>query len=79
MHTTLSEVADLVREQTGTATTPISAETRLERDLRMNSAQVVDLLSRLEERFDCVVEDEDLEAIDRVGDLAAIVDRAGTS
>ncbi|SFW81422.1 acyl carrier protein [Amycolatopsis australiensis] len=55
----------------------ITAATRLEDDLGLNSAQVVDLLSELEDRFGCVVEDDDLDTLERVGDLAAVIDRAG--
>ncbi|MGW3993681.1 acyl carrier protein [Amycolatopsis sp. NPDC004772] len=78
MTTAVTEVADLLaRHLDGTPPAGITAESRLEDDLGLNSAQVVDLLSELEERFGCVVEDEDLDTLERVGDLAAIVDRAG--
>jgi acyl carrier protein len=50
-------------------------DTGLEEGLRMNSAQVVDLLSELEEHFDCVVRDDDLDSLTHVGDLVTIIER----
>lgn len=73
-----TQVADLISGQLDhVPAAEISAGTRLEEDLRLNSAQVVNLLSELEERFDCVIEDDDLGVVRTVGDLAAIVERAG--
>ncbi|HET6285635.1 MAG TPA: acyl carrier protein [Amycolatopsis sp.] len=77
MSDSVPAIAVLVREQLDEVPGEITAASSLENDLRMNSAQVIDLLSRVEDHFGCTIEDEDLGNIHRVGDLATIVDRGG--
>jgi acyl carrier protein len=71
----LSEIAMLIGRQRGGPTPQLRPDTGLEEGLRMNSAQVVDLLSELEEHFHCAVRDDDLDSLTHVGDLVAIVER----
>ncbi|RSN54427.1 acyl carrier protein [Amycolatopsis sp. WAC 04182] len=77
MSDSVPAIAALVREQLDEAPGEITEASLLENDLRMNSAQVIDLLSRVEDHFGCTIDDEDLGNIHRVGDLATIVDRGG--
>lgn len=71
----VGEIAVLVGQQRRGLPPELSSDTTFADDLHMNSAQVVDLLSRLEEHFDCTVQDDDLDTLSRVADLVAIVER----
>jgi acyl carrier protein len=71
----LHEIAALVGQQRQGPAPELALDTDLECGLAMDSAEVIDLLSRVEEHFDCTVEDADLADLTRVGDLVAIVQR----
>ncbi|KFZ82025.1 hypothetical protein ED92_17495 [Amycolatopsis sp. MJM2582] len=79
MSDSVPAIAALVRGQLDETPGEITADSALERDLRMNSAQVIDLLSLVEDHFGCTIEDEDLGNIHRIGDLASIVERGGAT
>ncbi|MEV7552170.1 acyl carrier protein [Amycolatopsis sp. NPDC089917] len=79
MSDSVPAIAALVREQLEEPPGEITADSSLENDLRMNSAQVIDLLSQVEDHFGCTIEDEDLGNIHRIGDLAIIVERDGAT
>jgi acyl carrier protein len=52
---------------------PITAETRMVDDLRIDSLDLFAVVLEVQDRFDIVFEVEDLPRINRVGDLAAYV------
>jgi len=52
----------------------ISAETSLRDDLEMNSLQAITVVIDLENEFRIIVEDEELEALETVGDIVRLVE-----
>ncbi len=60
---------DLVAQQLGVEQNEISPEARILDDLGADSLDVVELVMSLEEAFDIVVPDEDVEALQTIGDV----------
>ena len=60
---------DLVAQQLGVEQKEISPEARILDDLGADSLDVVELVMSLEEAFDIVVPDEDVEALQTIGDV----------
>lgn len=58
--------SDLVVDQVG-------AETSLRDDLDMNSLQAITVVLSLEDEFDMVIEDEEMETLQTVGDILALI------
>ena len=52
---------------------PITGETRLVDDLRIDSLDLFAVILAVQERFDLMIEVEDMPDLERVGDLAAYV------
>lgn len=51
----------------------IADSTRLREDLDLSSLQAVTLIMDLEDEFDIVIEDEEIEGLATVGDVVAII------
>ena len=60
---------DLVAQQLGVEQNEISSEARILDDLGADSLDVVELVMSLEEAFDIVVPDEDVETLQTIGDV----------
>jgi len=52
----------------------VSEETNILRELRVNSARLVDIILDLEVEFDIEVEDEDADAVNTVGDAVRLIE-----
>ncbi|MFF7856969.1 phosphopantetheine-binding protein [Streptomyces sp. NPDC007904] len=75
-HDVLRRLTPLIRTHTeGLPPDPaaLTAETRLEQDLRMDSMAIVHVLEDIEDTFDVVIPDERLAGVYSVGDLVDIV------
>jgi acyl carrier protein len=53
----------------------IALQTSIQKDLRVNSARLVDVVLEIEERFGIQVKDEDAEKVRTVGDAVSLVVR----
>jgi acyl carrier protein len=62
-----------VKNQQALAT--ITPETTILRDLKVNSARLVEVVLRIQERFDVQVNDDDADTIRTVGDAVALITR----
>ncbi len=51
----------------------ITNETHLIKDLKINSARLVDIVIRFEDVFDIEIDDEDVDRIRTIGDIIAVV------
>jgi acyl carrier protein len=51
----------------------VGLETFIQKDLKVNSARMVDIVLEVEERFDIQVKDEDADKVRTVGDAVRIV------
>jgi acyl carrier protein len=50
-------------------------DTSILRDLKVNSARFVEVVARLEERYELKVTDDDVDRVRTVGDVVAMVER----
>ncbi|MFF9105211.1 acyl carrier protein [Streptomyces rubrogriseus] len=72
----LCVLTPLVREHTGhlpAVPSALTADTRLEQDLRMDSMAIVHVLEDIEDTFGLTIPDERLAGVYTVGDLMDIV------
>ena len=53
----------------------ISDETHLIKDLKINSARLVDIVIRFEDVFDIEIDDDDVDRIRTIGDITAVVQK----
>lgn len=51
----------------------VGLETFIQKDLKVNSARMVDIVLEVEERFDIQVKDEDADKVRTVGDAVRII------
>lgn len=51
----------------------VGLDTSIQKDLKVNSARMVDIVLEVEERFDIQVKDEDADKVRTVGDAVRIV------
>jgi acyl carrier protein len=51
----------------------VTLETSIQKDLRVNSARLVDVVLEIEERFGIQVKDEDADKVRTVGDAVGLV------
>jgi acyl carrier protein len=51
----------------------VGPETFIQKDLKVNSARMVDIVLEVEERFDIQVKDEDADKVRTVGDAVRII------
>ena len=52
----------------------LTEQTSLRQDLRIDSADMIDIILAVEERFSITINDEQLERIKNVGDLVSLVE-----
>ncbi len=53
----------------------ITDETHLIKDLKINSARIVDIVIRFEDVFDIEIDDEDIDRIRTIGDITSVVQK----
>ena len=70
-----TELYDLIAENCGNGK-PVNGETRLKRDLKMDDFDLLDLVLKIESRFDCVLPDELWHQAAVVGHLYAALECA---
>ena len=51
----------------------VGLDTSIQKDLKVNSARMVDIVLEVEERFDIQVKDEDADKVRTVGDAVRII------
>jgi acyl carrier protein len=74
MEASLQErLRQLVSSQLGVELTEVVADARILDDLGADSLDVVELVMALEEAFDIVVPDEDVEGMQTIGDVESYV------
>jgi acyl carrier protein len=56
----------------------VALETAIQKDLKVNSARLVDIVLEIEDRFGIEVKDEDAEKVRTVGDAVTLVLREAT-
>jgi acyl carrier protein len=69
------EICELVASRLGLDREEVVPDARILEDLGADSLDVVELVMALEERFDLVVPDEDVEGLLTIGDVAAYVEK----
>jgi acyl carrier protein len=57
----------------------VSLESSIQKDLKVNSARLVDVILEIEERFGIQVKDEDADKVRTVGDAVALILREKAS
>jgi len=70
-----TRITGLLSVQLGVERDQLVSEARILEDLGADSLDVVELVMALEEAFDLVVPDEDVESLRTLGDVAAYVDK----
>ena len=68
------KVVAMVSKQMKVPQESITAESRLQEDLKADSANVMMLVMDLEQEFDIMMEDDALMTVKTVGDLAAYIE-----
>ncbi len=68
------KVRDIIADQLDIATEEITMESRFDEDLNAGSFEIMELVVRIEDEFNIVVNDEDLENIETVGDVVKILE-----
>lgn len=68
-------ITALARDKLGWTGAPLTAEMRLVEDLALDSLRLMTLAMEVEDRFRICLDEDDEEAIETVGDLAAIIAR----
>jgi acyl carrier protein len=71
----LAGIAAVAREHLGWEGPPLTPETRLVEDLRLDSIRLLTLAAEVENRFQVMLAEEDQRGIETVGDLVAVVQR----
>jgi acyl carrier protein len=54
----------------------VAAETSIQKDLKVNSARLVDVVLEIEERFDIQVSDDEADKVRTVGDAVSLILRS---
>jgi acyl carrier protein len=57
----------------------VTVESSIQKDLKVNSARLVDVVLEIEERFGIQVKDEDADKVRTVGDAVSLILREKTS
>lgn len=57
----------------------VGNETSIQKDLKVNSARLVDVVLEIEERFDITVSDDEADKVRTVGDAVELILRRKTS
>jgi len=63
------KIRDILAEQFSMEPEDITVDTDLEADLNADSLDVAELIMAIEEEFDIVIEDEQVEGVRTVGDI----------
>ena len=74
MSNTFEKVREVIAEELEVEDTQIKMESQIVDDLGADSLDVVELIMRLEEKFDIEIPDEDAEKIQSVGDAVKFID-----
>ena len=74
MSDTFAEVKSVIAEELEVEEDQITMESMIVEDLGADSLDVVELIMRLEEKFDVEIPDEDAEKIQTVGDAVKFIE-----
>ncbi len=74
MSDTFAEVKTVISEELEVEESQITMESQIVDDLGADSLDVVELIMRLEEKFDVEIPDEDAEKIQTVGDAVKFIE-----
>ena len=69
------QIRELVSGQLGVESSQVVPDARILEDLGADSLDVVELVMALEEAFDLVVSDEDVENLRTIGDVSSYVEK----
>ncbi len=71
----VGQIRELVSGQLGVESSQVVPDARILEDLGADSLDVVELVMALEEAFDLVVSDEDVENLRTIGDVSSYVEK----
>ena len=71
----LEKIQEMLAEALNLSVEKVTADAKIVDDLGADSLDVVELLSRLEDEFNIVIPDEDVENLITVGDVAAELEK----
>jgi acyl carrier protein len=74
----LTDLADVVATTVGVDPGRVTADTRLDEDLGVDSLTLVDVVVAIEDRFGLVIPDDDWSRFHTVADIAAQLGQAAT-
>jgi acyl carrier protein len=74
----LADLAEVVSTTVGVEPERVTADTRLDEDLGIDSLTLVDVVVAIEDRFGLVIPDDDWSRFHTVGDIVAHLRRAAT-
>lgn len=69
----MDEIIDILKNHTTVPAGQITAGSRLADDLGLNSYSVVNLICEFEDKFDIEIPDEDIPALQTVGDIEVYI------
>ena len=69
----ITEIQDVLIEELGVKRDQIKPEARIMEDLPTDSLALVEITMRLEDQFEIVIADEEVEKVSTVGDLLALM------
>lgn len=69
------KLKELICEQLKVSEDLVTKETSISDDLGADSLDMVDLVMSIEEAFDVVIEDADIESIKTIGDLCTYIEK----
>ena len=73
----LERIVEIVKEQLNVSDVAITADTSFEKDLEVDSLDLVELVMALEEEYDVEIPSEDLERLTTVGEVIAYLKEKG--
>ncbi len=71
----LEKIQAMLAEELSIPVAQVTPDAKIVDDLGANSLDVVELLSQLEEEFDIVIPDDDIENLETVADVAAALEK----
>ena len=73
----LERIVEIVKEQLNVSDVAITADTSFEKDLEVDSLELLELVMALEEEYDVEIPSEDLERLTTVGEVIAYLKEKG--
>lgn len=75
-NTTFDELCAMAKAYCVRCRRPIGEKTRFKRDLKMDTVDFLDLILKVEKRFDCRLDDELLGCVENLGQLGLVLEKA---